>query len=179
MKKFSDDGRVLYGAYGPRIHEQLGYVLRVLANDPTSRQAVMTIWRNNPPASKDIPCTLSVQFLIRNNKLYCFDTMRSSDLWLGWPYDVFSFSMLSLYIVLLLREGRGMKLKLGELWITAGSQHIYDRDREGVLRCSASAAGLLEETHPYFTADRFTSSLHLINFLKNCADGKESLTHTA
>lgn len=127
---FSNDGRHFDGAYGPRIVDQLRYVVDTLRNDPDSRQAVLEIWRPNPRESKDVPCTLCVQWLIRDGKLHCIDTMRSSDAWLGWPYDVFNFSMLSAYVLLLLRtrfdpEGVFAKLELGALWLTAGSSHLY------------------------------------------------------
>lgn len=137
IASFSNDGYRFDGAYGPRIVDQLRYIVDTLTRDPDSRQAVIEIWRPNPRDSKDVPCTLSIQWLIRNGKLHCVDTMRSSDAWLGWPYDTFNFSMLSAYVALLLRE-RGHKeegcssqskvlsnLQLGTLWLTAGSSHLY------------------------------------------------------
>jgi len=122
--KFSDDRKFFFGAYGPQVVDQLMYVVDALVEDHLTRQAVMTIWRKNPRKSKDIPCTISVQWIIRDHKLHCIDTMRSSDVWLGWPYDVFNFSMLSMYVLLLLRA-RGYWYNLGTLTLTAGSQHIY------------------------------------------------------
>jgi thymidylate synthase len=127
IAQFSDDGKTFFGAYGPKVRDQLSYVCNKLASDPSTRQAVMTIWRENPRPSKDFPCTVSVQWLIRDGFLHCVDTMRSSDVWLGWPYDVFNFSMLSLLIGLILREA-GLTVKLGQLYLNAGSQHIYFKD---------------------------------------------------
>jgi thymidylate synthase len=139
IAKFSDDGERFFGAYGPRIADQMRYIVATLLADPHSRQAVATIWRPSPPKSKDIPCTVSVQFLIRDDQLFCIDTMRSSDLWLGWPYDVFNFSMLSASLVLVLRE-HGMKdLDLGWLTVNAGSQHLYTRDIEQARKCVAES----------------------------------------
>ena len=129
ISNFSDDGETFFGAYGPKIMDQLAHVVKTLELDPDSRQAVINIWRENPPPSKDIPCSISVQFLIRNNKLHCQYTMRSSDAWLGWVYDVFNFSMLS-GVVLLGLGHKFPQLELGFLTLTAGSQHLYDRDRE-------------------------------------------------
>lgn len=45
MLEFSDDGKTLWGAYGPRIIGQLDHVLSTLRRDPDSRQAVITTWR--------------------------------------------------------------------------------------------------------------------------------------
>lgn len=122
ISSFSDDGYFYHGAYGPMIRDQLHYVIDALNSDPDTRQAVLTIWRPNPRPSKDIPCTVSIQFLIRNGMLHVVDTMRSSDLWLGWPYDVFNFSMLARYVICHLKD----KPFLGLLLLQAGSMHIYE-----------------------------------------------------
>jgi len=131
IAKFSDDGETFFGAYGPRIFRQIDYVLDTLFKDASSRQAVMTIWRQNPPESKDIPCTVSVQWLIRQGKLHCIHNMRSSDIWLGFPYDVFNFAMLSWHILECLRD-MGMDVSLGCIFMNAASHHLYDKDYEKV-----------------------------------------------
>lgn len=127
ISQFSDDGKTFFGAYGPKVKEQLAYVMGNLMRDEYSRQAVINIWRESPPYSKDIPCTLSVQWLIREDLLHCLVTMRSSDIWLGWPYDNFNFTMVSAYLFLLLSDFYP-KLKLGDIIFTLGSAHIYDRN---------------------------------------------------
>jgi thymidylate synthase len=119
MAKFSDDGITLTGAYGPRIAHQTRYILQTLINDRYSRQAVLTIWTPNPNWSKDIPCTISMQFLIRNDKLHGTVTMRSSDAWLGVPYDFFTFSQL-------LNSFAGcLGVDVGSLTMNLGSSHLY------------------------------------------------------
>jgi len=129
ITKFSDDGLTFFGAYGPPISEQLDYVVDCLKGDRDSRQAVLTIWRQNPQRSKDIPCTVAVQWVIRDGHLHCIDTMRSNDAWLGFPYDVFNFSMLSWHVLEQLRRlSEYRDLKLGALFLQAGSHHLYDRD---------------------------------------------------
>ena len=132
ISKFSDDGVRFFGAYGPKIADQIAYVAQSIADDPDTRQAVINIWRENPRKTKDVPCTISVQFMVRNGKLYCLDTMRSSDAWLGWPYDIFNFTMLTVYLALYLRQAHGITYELGELTLTAGSQHIYGTNIDAV-----------------------------------------------
>lgn len=135
MADFSDDGKTLAGAYGPRVVAQLLYVASKLVQDPMTRQAVMTIWKINPIPSKDIPCTIGSQFLIRDEQLHVIQTMRSSDVWLGWPYDVFSFTMIATWLCIWLRQ-QGMKnLTLGSFVLSAGSQHLYETNVGEAVKC--------------------------------------------
>lgn len=131
-EKYSDDGVTLFGAYGPKIVGQVEYVVKTLANDLYTRQAVINIWKEKPGISKDIPCTLSLQFLIRQNCVHCCATMRSSDCWLGWPHDVFVFSMVSAMVATRLRQVTSHQFELGQLFLNVGSQHIYYKDMEKV-----------------------------------------------
>lgn len=170
IHKFSDDGVTFFGAYGPRVKAQLQGVVDALAADNDTRQAVLTIWRSNPPKTKDMPCTVAIQWLIRNGRIHCIDTMRSSDLWLGWPYDVFNFSMLTAIIVLMLRTQYKLGVVLGDLSLRAGSQHLYERDWENSAKC-VSRPDAIE----YAPLDLryFRDADDLISFLSKVADGKD------
>ena len=165
---FSDDGHFFHGAYGPKIVDQLTHVVDCLVNDLDSRQAVINIWRENPRKTKDVPCTISVQFMVRDEGLFpaktlhCFDTMRSSDAWLGWPYDVFNFSTLSGLVCLLYRERTGSQLKLGDLTLTAASQHLYERNFEAA---STIEHGGQRWDYAPFDPNSFDSPDHLIDHL--------------
>ena len=154
--KFSDDGLTLAGAYGPPLLDQLPFVLKTLIEDSSSRQAVATIWRPRPGSSKDVPCTVAVQWIIRNDRLHCIDSMRSSDAWLGWPYDIFSFSMISAFLALRLRM-RGLKVDLGNVYLTAGSQHLYEKNYETARACTRSDE-VLDRTYAPLELDQFNSS---------------------
>jgi thymidylate synthase len=124
IKRFSDDGKTFAGAYGPRWIHQRRYVLDCLTNDPDSRQALATLWSPNPRTSKDIPCTIMFQFMIRDKKLHMTAKMRSSDIWLGLPYDFFNFSQLG-------NEVAGeMGLERGTLTMELTSSHIYEDNLE-------------------------------------------------
>lgn len=141
IARYSDDGNRFDGAYGPKIVDQLRYVVDCLDSDPNSRQAVINIWRENPRTSKDIPCTLSAQFLIRDGFLNCVVTMRSSDIWLGLPYDVFNFTMLTMLVGMELHDRRPSEyesLELGSLYHTAGSRHLYAKDFDVARFCLLS-----------------------------------------
>lgn len=133
IESFSDDKVFYFGAYGPKIIDQLEYIGRALKKDLYSRQAVLTIWREKPNmGSNDIPCTISIQFIVREDQygvptLHLFDNMRSSDTWLGVPYDWFTFSMVGAFFCLYYRKITGESLSLGNLYFTAGSQHLYTK----------------------------------------------------
>lgn len=121
---FSDDGVFLQGAYGPRVVDQLGYVVDCLEADHDSRQAFINIWRERPRSSKDIACTTSMQFILRRGQLHSVTTMRSQDVVYGYTYDVSTFSAVANAVRLLLQE-RGVDSRLGHLTVNAGSLHLY------------------------------------------------------
>lgn len=135
--EYSDNGITMAGAYGPAITRQITYVVRTLMADPNSRQALMTIWVERPEPSKDIPCTVSLQFLLRFGSLHCIANMRSSDVYLGLPYDIFTFSCITAHIAHLLQEqiNANSTIELGYLTWHAGSAHLYERDIEAATKC--------------------------------------------
>ena len=61
--------------------------------DPDSRQAIIQIPIMRARGTKDTPCTSSIQFFIRDNKLFTTVYMRSTDIVLGFPIDIFQFTM--------------------------------------------------------------------------------------
>lgn len=180
ISNFSDNGITFAGAYGPKIMDQLQYVVECFEQDLNNRQAVINIWRENPRPSKDIPCTVSVQFIIRNGVLHCIDTMRSSDAWLGWVYDVFNFSCLSMWIILALRQ-KGIDVKLGNLTLQAGSQHLYEsnwKKSDEIVRKFASRHTMDDvESFEIKPVDlsKFDKPDDLVVYLKDIADYRNEL----
>jgi thymidylate synthase len=118
------NGEFFDGAYGPKIVEQLPYVIDALRQDPSSRQAVINIWRERPRSSQDVPCTLSMQFLLRDKELRCVTTMRSNDAWRGLPYDVYNFTQTQAYVA------AALNVVPGRYTHNVGSLHVYDEDIE-------------------------------------------------
>ena len=134
IAQFSDDGIKFAGAYGPRIVPQIPWALEQLQK-PGSRQAVVQVWTPTPAPSRDVPCTLSWQLLARDGALHAVVNMRSSDVWLGLPYDFMNFSQMTSSIA-----GK-LGLVPGSLIFNLGSSHLYDRDNGralAVLRDTAS-----------------------------------------
>ena len=151
MSQFSDDGKTINSAYGHRMFKtrfrenqfsgcghdawdrsQLDNVIEELRRDPDSRRAVMHI--NEPQdldratcdGSRDVPCTMSIQLLIRDRKLHMHVLMRSNDVVWGLPYDVFSFTCLQESFLYKLQDVGVPVDDLGSYHHTAGSLHVYD-----------------------------------------------------
>jgi thymidylate synthase len=111
--------------------DQISYILDLLQNDPFSRRILMSYW--NPPDFEKtalLPCHFNVQFYVEelNNQRYlsCHFTMRSNDLFLGHPFNIFSYAVMT-YI---LAAKSNMKPK--ELVFTGGDVHIYKNHIEQV-----------------------------------------------
>lgn len=142
MEKFADpeDASKVGGAYGPRLIQpdgsQIDGVINRLQTDPDSRQAVMTIYsgmQDLDAKAHVVPCTLSLQFLVRDKRLHLIVTMRSNDIVWGLTYDVFMFTMMQEYVA------RQIGVELGDYYHNAGSLHLYvDRDKELVKNSSSS-----------------------------------------
>lgn len=147
---FSDDGATFFGAYGPRISDQFSHVLGALIGDRDTRQAVLTIWRENPPPTKDVPCTVALTFNIRGGQLNCHAFMRSSDAWLGLPYDVFNFSMIATRFACAYNLLRPIveRVALGALYLTAVSSHLYEPNWEGAVACMQEGVSMVDDPAP-------------------------------
>lgn len=182
IAEFSDDGVTFYGAYGPRLQDQFQYIRSILMMDPESRQAVATTWRQKPDLTKDVPCTVALQFLIRNHVLHCVATMRSSDLWLGHPYDIFNFSAYTFALMLNLNNYRSdigeLPLILGNLFLTAGSKHLYQKnaDEAAAIIDEYGMSGPKSTTHRErdraFVSERYNNSDEFIHHLWEIADSE-------
>lgn len=124
---FSDDKVTVNGAYGARIFggklSQWEQVKSILLRDPDSRQAVISIHqpRDLFSSSLDIPCTCVLQYFIRNGQLNGITYMRSNDIYLGMPYDIFSFTMLQEMLAV------ELNVELGSYTHMVGSLHIYEK----------------------------------------------------
>ena len=134
--RMSDDGEHVNSNYGYLLKYYYGFdqietCEKILKENPNSRQAVINV---KPPRNvikhptKDLPCTICMQFFIRDNKLYMTVYMRSNDLWMGYPNDVFQFTAMQIYLAMKLG------VKLGTYTHIAGSLHLYKRDYETSLK---------------------------------------------
>ncbi|MBK7538334.1 MAG: thymidylate synthase [Myxococcales bacterium] len=132
--KYSDDGVTVHGAYGPRLFgrdtgiNQIENIISLLKKKPHSRRAAVQIFeaRDNTTEYKDIPCTCTLHFTIRNDKLNLLTFMRSNDAFLGLPHDVFAFTMLQELVA------RSLGVRLGVYRHAVGSLHVYEKNVKDV-----------------------------------------------
>jgi thymidylate synthase len=143
-ERFCEDGIHAFGAYGnrwrtnARISAEEGYadgcqnqlegVISTLKHHPESRQAVMTMWDGTDLVhairvdKKDLPCTLTHQFLLRDGYLHLVTNMRSNDVWMGMPYDVFCNTQLLKLVADVVGATPGSYTH------NVGSMHFYEKN---------------------------------------------------
>jgi thymidylate synthase len=133
-EEYADEGRVI-GGYGPRWFDwhgsdQIAVVTKQLREKRDSRQAVIQIFDASDllQKHKSVPCTCTLQFLIRGEQLQMFTNMRSNDVYKGLPHDVFAFTMLQEMMA------RDLGVEIGTYKHAVGSMHLYDRDRDAADR---------------------------------------------
>ena len=130
-RKDAEEDGTIHGAYGPRLlsHRgeinQIESVINLLTIKPSTRRAVIQLFDAADLCGtyKEIPCTTSLQFFIREQKLYLCACMRSNDAFLGLPHDVFCFTMIQEFVA------RKLGVELGQYIHMVGSLHIYEKHK--------------------------------------------------
>lgn len=128
----SEDGYTLTGAYGPRLlnyrgeHNQLSDIIALLKERPTTRRAVIQLYDASDARRRDVPCTCTLQFLVRDDALQLIVNMRSNDAWKGLPHDAFCFTMLQEIVA------RSLGCELGAYIHFVGSLHLYSDQLDAV-----------------------------------------------
>lgn len=121
-----------YGKYVFR-DGQLDYAVGCLVVDPASRRAVISVLGSQHlyAENNDVPCTVMLSFKIRDAKLACTVTMRSSDAIFGLGNDLPFFSLVQEMVFCYLRQDpRCLVNGLGPLTIFSSSLHVYERHFE-------------------------------------------------
>ena len=133
--KESAEGDLIFGGYGPRLFrndglDQLTNVTNLLRRKPGSRRAVIQLFSAEDLVEdhKDIPCTCTLQFMIRSAKLQMVTHMRSNDAFRGLPHDIFAFTMLQEILA------RSLSVDLGTYKHAVGSLHLYDENKNTARR---------------------------------------------
>jgi thymidylate synthase len=100
--------------------DQIAQVVNSLRNRPDSRRHLVSAWN---PADVDKmalpPCHALFQFYVANGRLSCQMYQRSADLFLGVPFNIASYSLLTLMVA------QVTNLKPGDFILTLGDAHLY------------------------------------------------------
>ena len=114
------------GANG-EVVDQIANVIESLKTNPNSRRHVVTAW--NPAEVDDMalpPCHMLFQFYVADGKLSCQLYQRSADIFLGVPFNIASYALLTQLIA------EEVGLEVGEFVHTLGDAHIYSNHFEQV-----------------------------------------------
>lgn len=107
--------------------DQLKNVIESIKNNPNSRRHIVTAW--NPSEVDEMalpPCHTFFQFYVADNKLSCQLYQRSADVFLGVPFNIASYALLTHLIA------RECNLEVGEFIHTLGDAHIYSNHMDQV-----------------------------------------------
>ncbi|MGM0516840.1 MAG: thymidylate synthase [Pseudomonadota bacterium] len=105
--------------------DQLGDVIEQIRTNPNSRRLIVTAW--NPADVPEMalpPCHLLFQFYVANGRLSCQLYQRSADIFLGVPFNIASYALLTMMIA------QVCDLEPGEFVHTLGDAHLYHNHLE-------------------------------------------------
>lgn len=126
-EKFIGDKDPLYGTIIQERIDQLANVIKQINIDPHGRRHIVTMWNPSNLLQQALPCChILFQFYVRGDKLDCMVYQRSADMFLGVPFDIVLYALLT-HIV----AGK-TNLKPGKLKFTFGDTHIYKNHIEQV-----------------------------------------------
>lgn len=107
---------------------QLEYVIETLKKDPNSRRVMINLWDiDSLPEMALTPCCYNVIFNILDGKLYMQLNIRSSDVALGLPFNIFQFQVLHKLIA------HECKVEPANMIVMISNLHYYDRHEEKLL----------------------------------------------
>jgi thymidylate synthase len=113
-------------SFGEEI-DQLENLIQGLKKDPTSRRHIITAWNPGDLHLMALPpCHAFMQFYLRNNVLSCQMYQRSADVFLGVPFNISSYALLTHLIA------REIGADVGELILTFGDVHVYKNHVDAV-----------------------------------------------
>ena len=100
--------------------DQLAEVINKLKNNPNDRRMIVSAWNVGKIAEMHLPpCHMMFQFYVAEGKLSCMLYQRSCDMFLGVPFNIASYALLTMMIA------QVCGLQLGEFVHTLGDTHIY------------------------------------------------------
>ena len=153
------------GSYENDGVDQISQVIEQIKNNPNSRRLIVSGW--NPAEAEQValpPCHTLFQFFVADNKLSCQLYQRSADLFLGVPFNIASYALLTHMVA------QVCGLEVGEFVWTGGDCHIYQNHREQVeLQLTRELYSL-----PTLTLNPDVTDIFAFNYDDISVDGYES-----
>lgn len=107
--------------------DQLQGVIDQIGRNPDSRRLVVTAWDPRDVAGSALPpCHCMFQFFVSNGALSCHMYQRSADIFLGVPFNIASYALLTMMVA------QVCNLKLGDFIHSFGDLHIYKNHQDQV-----------------------------------------------
>ena len=105
--------------------DQLASLVEEIRSNPDSRRLVLSAWNvGELDEMKLPPCHLLYQFNVSEGRLNCAMTMRSCDVFLGLPFNIASYALLTMMVA------QVTDLEPGELILSLGDTHVYQNHFE-------------------------------------------------
>ncbi|MGP4970920.1 MULTISPECIES: thymidylate synthase [Psychrobacter] len=153
------------GSYNNDGVDQITQVIEQIKTNPNSRRLIVSGW--NPGEADQValpPCHTLFQFFVADNKLSCQLYQRSADLFLGVPFNIASYALLTHMVA------QVCGLEVGEFIWTGGDCHIYQNHREQVeLQLTRSLYTL-----PTLTLNPDVNDIFVFKYEDISVDGYES-----
>lgn len=179
-KMFCDEDGSAYGAYGDRIGDnlrattagewygdELAHAIALLQKRRASKKCVVSLWRPldlvyaEIGRKKDIPCTISWQFIARGEQLHMVCSMRSNDMWKGFLYDCYVNTVIQRYVA------ASLGMTAGEYHHISGSMHLYERDMNKASEAIDCFDRVLRPHEPYHPSNNYWTDEELKHALSN------------
>jgi len=105
--------------------DQISEVIRAIRSNPDSRRHIVTAWNpGDVPRMKLPPCHAFFQFYVADGKLSCQMYQRSADIFLGVPFNIASYALLTMMMA------QVCQLQPAEFILTLGDAHLYQNHLE-------------------------------------------------
>lgn len=143
--------------------DQIKNVIEAIKTTPDSRRLIVSAWNpEDVPSMALPPCHTLFQFYVNDGKLSCQLYQRSADIFLGVPFNIASYALLTHLIA------KECGLAVGEFIHTLGDAHLYsnhlDQIREQLARPVHQAPQLILPDHPMKLNEYTPADIQLANY---------------
>lgn len=156
------------GADG-KVYDQIEEVIQQIKNNPDSRRMIVNAWNvADLPQMKLSPCHALFQFYVANGKLSCQLYQRSADVFLGVPFNIASYALLTMMIA------QVCGLEPGTFIHTLGDAHLYSNHLEQAklqlqrvpgelpqMKINPSVKNIYEFSFEDFTLENYSAQPHI------------------